>query len=245
MATFLELTNELLRKLNEVEITSTDFPSLVGIQATAKDCIKYSINEIMDAENNWSFNWVAGTQLCVQGQVEYELPADCNQPDWESFRIQKDDVLNIQTSSLKLISKDYWYERLRAADEDAGSDGRMVPEMVFMSNEGATQSFGVTPSPDLAYTVNYEYYSIHPELDLYSDTTRIPDRYKYVIIAGALKHFNFFKDNMEQGAFWTNEFQKMLSGMRVSLAPRKDDIRDTRVNFGGPSWRNIYSDTSI
>lgn len=245
MATFLELTNELLRKLNESEVTSTQFASLQGIQATAKDCIRYSISEIMDAENEWSFNWVTGSQLLVQGQNEYALPTNCNTPDWESFRIVKDDVLGVKTQPLRLISKDLWYERLRPDDEDAGSDGRRVPDSVFMSNYNNVQSFGVTPSPDKAYTVEFEYYIINAELDLYSDTVRIPDRYKFVIMGGALKHFNFFKDNMDQAAFWTKEFERMVSGMRKSLAPRKDDLRDTRVNFGGPTWKNAYSNGGI
>ena len=32
MATYLELTNELLREMNEVELTSSNFTSAVGIQ---------------------------------------------------------------------------------------------------------------------------------------------------------------------------------------------------------------------
>lgn len=240
MSTYLELTNELLRKLNEVEITSSTFPSLTGIQAAAKDSIRYSISEIMDAENEWSFNWVTGSQLLTQGQNEYTLPTDCDNADWESFRIRKDDVLNVNTTPLKLISKDYWYQNLRAADEDAGSDGVRMPDSVFMSNYGAVKSFGVTPSPERAYTVEFEYYLINAELNLYSDTVRIPDRYKFVIMSGALKHFNLFKDNVEQGAFWQKEFERNISGMRKSLAPRKDDLRDTRINFGGPTWMSVY-----
>jgi len=242
LATFYELTNELLRKFNEAEVTTTSFPSLKGIQAAAKDCIRYSVNEIMDAENEWSFNWVTGSQLLVQGQNEYELPADCDHADWESFRIQKDDVLNVNTTSLPLISKDFWYTNLRPTDENAGSDGIRVPESVFMSNYGATLGFGVTPSPDKAYTVEFEYYKVNPELDLYTDEIPIPDRYRFVVMGGALKHFNFFKDNLEQGTFWTKEFERMISGMRKTLAPRKDDLRDTRVNFGGPMWRSVYRD---
>ena len=45
MATYLNLTNELLREMNEVELTSTNFGSAVGIQQHAKDysCIYLSI----------------------------------------------------------------------------------------------------------------------------------------------------------------------------------------------------------
>ena len=39
MATFLTLTNELLRELNEVALTSSTFANAIGVQQHAKDCI--------------------------------------------------------------------------------------------------------------------------------------------------------------------------------------------------------------
>ena len=39
MATFLNLTNELLRELNEVVLTSSNFSSAVGVQQHAKDSV--------------------------------------------------------------------------------------------------------------------------------------------------------------------------------------------------------------
>ena len=50
MSTFLDLTNQLLRRLNEVEIAQADFPSVRGVQATAKDAIKNAIAKINQAE---------------------------------------------------------------------------------------------------------------------------------------------------------------------------------------------------
>ena len=44
--TFLQLTNELLRELNEVVLTSSTFSSAVGIQQHAKDCINRSYLDI-------------------------------------------------------------------------------------------------------------------------------------------------------------------------------------------------------
>ena len=37
--TYLQLTNELFRELNEVVLTSSNFSSAIGIQAHAQDCI--------------------------------------------------------------------------------------------------------------------------------------------------------------------------------------------------------------
>ena len=37
--TFLNLSNELLRELNEVSLTSTTFSSAIGVQAHVKDSV--------------------------------------------------------------------------------------------------------------------------------------------------------------------------------------------------------------
>ena len=40
--TYLELSNEILREMNEVELTSSDFASSVGVQTHVKDLINRS-----------------------------------------------------------------------------------------------------------------------------------------------------------------------------------------------------------
>ena len=53
--TYLQLTNELLRELNEVVLTSSNFSAAIGIQAHAKDCINRAYNDIVMAEPQWGF----------------------------------------------------------------------------------------------------------------------------------------------------------------------------------------------
>ncbi len=48
MATFISLTNELLRRLNEVEMDSNTFESARNIQALAKDAINASVRELLN-----------------------------------------------------------------------------------------------------------------------------------------------------------------------------------------------------
>ena len=44
--TFLTLVNDTLRRLNEVEITSTDFPTVSGFRSQVKDSVNASLQEI-------------------------------------------------------------------------------------------------------------------------------------------------------------------------------------------------------
>ena len=55
MATFLNLTNELLRELNEVVLTSANFGSAIGVQAHAKDSVNRAYLDIVNEEPQWPF----------------------------------------------------------------------------------------------------------------------------------------------------------------------------------------------
>ena len=45
--TFLTLVNDTLRRLNEVELSATDFPNATGFRAQVKDAVNASLQEIL------------------------------------------------------------------------------------------------------------------------------------------------------------------------------------------------------
>ena len=53
--TYLDLTNEVLRELNEVVLTSGNFSAATGIQAFIKDSINKSIFDIANEEPQLPF----------------------------------------------------------------------------------------------------------------------------------------------------------------------------------------------
>ena len=56
MATsYLTLTNEVLRELNEVQLTSSNFTSAVGIQAFVKEAVNRALNDIANEEPQLPF----------------------------------------------------------------------------------------------------------------------------------------------------------------------------------------------
>ena len=111
--TFLTLVNDTLRRLNEVELTSTDFATATGFRAQVKDAINSSIQEISQKEFEFPFNFTAGSLTLVIGQQEYSLPADFKIADWDSFRINFDSSNNFSARKLKLISYDTFLKRFR------------------------------------------------------------------------------------------------------------------------------------
>lgn len=229
-STYMDLTNRLLRRINDVEISQSDFPSVRGIQATAKDCVLDTIREINASRIDWPFNAVEHTETLVVGVEEYAWPTDFTSADWNSFQIQKDDVLNINHKQLTPISREEWYHSFRDLDYDAETAGKAVPSFVFPSHGNG---WGVSPSPNELYTIKFRYYKNPTDLSLYDDQATIPSKFDYVIMAGALYHMNLFKENAEGVAIVKKKFEDGINDMTNLYLPNPRYVYDSRVNFGG------------
>ena len=70
-STYLVLINNVLRDLNEVELTSSTFSSSRGIQTSVKDFVNSGITDIVNSELNWPFTRAGGTLDLVSGKQLY------------------------------------------------------------------------------------------------------------------------------------------------------------------------------
>jgi len=227
-STYIDLCNQTLRRLNEVEIAEADFGSVRGVQALVKDAVKAAVAKINQAEFGWPFNAAEHTDTLVAGQTEYSWPQYLKVADWNSFQIQEDDSLGAGFKTLKVIEQDEWYSTYRDADYTAGSAGRDVPEFVFPSHGNG---YGVSPSPNKAYTLKFRYFLNYSDLVNASDITRIPTSYDTVLIDGALYHMYLFKDNMESAQLSSIAFEKGVKELQTLYINNTVSIRDTRVKF--------------
>lgn len=229
-STYLELTNRVLRKLNEVELTSSTFTNARGIHAAAKDAVRDAVRIINHSRFEWPFNAVEHTQTLITGRNEYAWPTGFKIADWESFQIQKSEVFNIQNRNLKVINRDEWYKKFKDLDDDSGNIGRAIPDFCF---ESFGTGWGVSPRPERDYTIKFRYYSHPDDLTNYDHITTIPSEFDYVITLGALYYMNMFKDNIEGVQFAKAEFQKGINDMDTILINKLLYIYDGRVNYGG------------
>ena len=225
--TFLTLVNDTLRRLNEVELTSTDFATATGFRAQVKDAINSSIQEISQKEFEFPFNFTAGSLTLVVGQQEYSLPADFKIADWDSFRINFDSSNNFSARKLKLISYDTFLKRFFERDSEATTSDFDQPIYVYrtLDNKAA-----FTPIPDAAYSVSFNYFAFASDLSASTDTMSVPDAFKHVVIDGALYHCFMFRDNTQQAAVVKSRFEDGVDRMRTLLINRFTDVRDTRVS---------------
>lgn len=225
--TFLTLVNDTLRRLNEVELTSTDFATATGFRAQVKDAINSSIQEISQKEFEFPFNFTAGSLTLVVGQQEYSLPADFKIADWDSFRINYDADNNYSARKLKLISYDTFLKRFFERDSEATTSDYDQPIYVYrtLDNKAA-----FTPRPDATYSVSFNYFAFASDLSASTDTMSVPDAFKHVVIDGALYHCFMFRDNTQQAAVVRQRFEDGVDRMRTLLINRFTDVRDTRVS---------------
>lgn len=224
--TYIDLTNKLLRRLNEVPLDVTNFENARGFQAAAKEAVLATIQKINKNPFQWTFTATSATQLLVPGITEYDWPSNFLNVDWSSFSIEKDDSLSVNTRDLMKLNREQWYSSYRNRDLDAGNIGVGIPLYVF---EGHGLKFGITPSPDKAYTISYRYYKNTDDLVQALDTANIPSNYDYVIIAGALYLMKMFKEDTEGMQIFKNEYKEGLSEMRNLLLNRVDTLQDTRI----------------
>jgi hypothetical protein len=227
-STYISLCNQVLRRLNEVEVAEGAFDSVTGVQALVKDAVKAAVAKINQAEFEWPFNAAEETDTLVVGQEEYSWPSFYKIADWNSFQIQEDTALGVSYTTLKYIERDEWYKNHRDNDYSSGTDGISVPRFVFPSHGNG---YGVSPSPDKAYTLKFRYYQNYSDISAADDVTRIPDSYDTVLVDGALYHLYMFKDNLESSQASFMAFEKGIKDLQTLYINNYEYIRDTRVKY--------------
>lgn len=229
--TYMGLTNRVLRRLNETQLTSVTFASASGFHGQAKEAVNDAVNDILTAEKQWPFLRAAGTFDTVAGTDSYALPADMASVDWGSFWLEADVANDISAIKLRPVDVEYWEQRLLEQAKNAtATSGRNKPEIVFQTK---VPSIGLWKVPDDVYTINYTYWTINDELSAYTDETAIPDRYVKVIIDGAMWYAYMFRDNIESATKMEKKFKDGIERMRIELINRSQVMRSGQLPYRG------------
>jgi len=115
---YLTLTNKVLARLNEVELTSSTFTSSRGIQTQTKTAINEAVRYLNQREYNYPFNHATETKTLTAGVVRYSLPATTKVVDYNTFRIVKDSDLAVSGGQLSILNyNDYIGKSIEQEDE--------------------------------------------------------------------------------------------------------------------------------
>lgn len=214
--TYISLVNELLRRLNEVQLDTggQGFDTVRNVQALAKDAVNSSIRLILHDGQEWPFLKTTTTQTLVAGTSTYSFPANLATVDWTTFYIKKLTAVDNEPMKLRVLTYEDYLTNYRPFDDVAPAGGLEVPRFVYQTYEN---KFGVTPLPNAAYEVEYVYWSFPSDLVNYNDTTVIPDRFRHVVLDGAMMFMMRHRSNEQSAAIHQGNFESGIRMMRRML----------------------------
>jgi hypothetical protein len=212
---YLSLTNEVCRRLNETELTSSNFATANGFYSQVKDAINAAIRDINQKHFSWPFNHNTDDITLTAGELRYPLPENAKYTDFDTVRILRNASLDLnEARRLKQLSYDEYVDRYINQEGETDTTKGTVPEYIVRSQDG---DLIVAPMPDKAYTIEYEFFMIPADLDTYDDVPTIPFRFKHVVVDGAMYHSYMFRDNLESATLSLRKFEDGLKQMRTLL----------------------------
>ena len=234
---YLGLVNDINKRLNEVELTTTNFASVTGFYAHAKDAVNAAIRDINQHEYNWPFNHVMQEDTLTSNGTRYAFPHDTKLINFNTFRIKEDTTLGNPTTKLGVITYEEYLEKY--VDQEYNSTGRQgVPQLVA---HGPALEYVITPEPDAAYTVVYEYYRIPVDLELHDDVPNIPERYRHIIVDGAMHYAYMFRGNTQDALVAKEKFEEGIKNMRSTLINRTYYVRSSMIAASTGGGRMGYA----
>ena len=252
--TYLDLTNEVLRELNEIPLTSANFADATGLQKFVKDSVNKSIYDIANQEPQLPFfsAGVSGstdpfygnvTVPTVAGQRFYTLKADSSSIttdyasiDWDDFYVT---TINVSgetapyvSKGLKFLTLDDWkrYYRDSENEDDANSQNYGEPKFVIKSPD--SRKFGLSPIPDKVYNIHFYAFVRPTALSAYDDTMVLPEQYSNIVTARMRYYVWQFKESPQQASFALDDYKKGLKYMKSNLMnPTPKYMTDDRRYF--------------
>ena len=255
MATsYLDLTNEVLRELNEIPLTSANFGSAAGLQQFVKDSINKSIFDIANEEPQLPF-FSAGvsvgtdhfygnvTDPSVAGQRWYliktgssNIASDYASIDWDDFYLT---TINVSGESapyvstgLKFLTLDDWNRYYRDSENEDDANSQTWGEPNFIIKSPDSRKFGLSPIPDKVYNIHFYAFDKPTKLSAHGDTIVLPEQYSNVITARTRYYSWQFKESPQQAAFALDDYKKEMRKMKSNLInPQPKYMTDDRRYF--------------
>lgn len=211
---FLDLTNEACRRLNEVELSIDNFSITKGFQSHIKDAVNSAIRDINYTHYEWPFNHSTVEESVTAGVTRYPHPVDAAFVNVDTFRIKENATFGNTTTKLTLMDYDEYLSKFVDQEYTSDEGKRACPKNVFMTTGS---EYGLVPVPDQDYEIVYEYFRVPADLELHDDVPTIPERYRSVIIDGAMYHAYLFRSNEQAAAMAKEKFDKGIIRMRTML----------------------------
>lgn len=223
---FLGLVNDVNTRLNEVHLTESNFSSATGFYNQAKEAVNSSVRYINQSQHQWPFNHIEQEETLSAGIVRYGLPADAKTIDYDSFRIIKNASLNNETVKLRKLSYEEYLEKFVDLEYETSTGVRDLPDYIVQT-QGL--EYAVVPPPDKDYEIVYEYFRYPVDLINATDIPNIPERFRHVIVDGAMHYAYLFRSNSQDAVLAKQRLDEGVKHMRTLLTNRTEYMRSTAI----------------
>ena len=212
---YLGLVNDVALRLNETQLTSSNFSTATGFYSSIKEAVNSSIKHINQAHFFWPYNHQVDEVTLTAGVSRYSLPANAKYVDFGSFRVRRNTDLSVgQGRRLDQMTYSEYLSNYIDQEYETDTTAGGVPRRVIRTPD---QEYIIVPMPDKAYEVDYEYYVNPVDLELYDDVSTIPEQFRHVIVDGAMYYAYMFRDNVEMAGMSQNKFENGIKQMRTLL----------------------------
>ena len=252
--TYLEITNEVLRELNEVPLTSSNFANAKGLQAFVKDTVNKAIFDIANEDpqlpffsaglsgatdpfyGNVTVATTAGTRWYLLKSGSSSITTDYASIDWDDFYLTTINVSGeaapFVSQGLKFLNLADWkrYYRDSENSDDASTQAYGEPKYVIKSPDN--RKFGLSPIPDKVYNVHFYAFEKPTALSAHGDTVVLPEQYTNVITSRVRYYVWQFKESPQQAAFALDDYRRAMKSMKSNLLnPTPRTMTDDRTYF--------------
>lgn len=212
---YLGLVNDVALRLNETQLTSSNFSTSTGFYASIKEAVNSSVRHINQAHFFWPYNHQTAEDILTAGVSRYSLPANAKYIDFGSFRVRRNTTLSVgEGRRLNQVTYSEYLDRYINQEYETDSTVGGVPRNVVRTPD---QEYIIIPMPNEAYEIDYEYYVTPVDLELFDDVPTIPEQFRHVIVDGAMYYAYMFRDNLEQAGMSQNKFENGIKTMRTLL----------------------------
>lgn len=244
--TYLQVTNIVLREVNEVPMSEQQFINARGLQQFAKQAVNRAYLEITNSSREWP--WLraetstgkASVTLRTNSQENNIDRSSFSHVDWDTFYLTEKDLSvgapdsdnpgePVDTSprelsiNLERIDYDEWVRKYREDDLREDHEGG-VPKYVFMLPN--RDAFGLSPKPDKLYTVQYNAWNVPTFLTEPTDVLPFPERWYPVLVSRARYYMWLFRENDRQASFAKGDYETGLAEMKRELLGQQfNDVR--------------------
>lgn len=223
---FLELVNDLNKRLNEVPLNSDNFGGASGFYGTAKDAVNAALNEVYRDAFQWPFTYTSVTTPLVVDQSTYTYPSNVKSASFDTFRIKGDSSKNVMTIRLRLIDYEEYLNNHGDADFNP-SRYSSVPRLICRR---PNKSFTIFPPPNDDYEIVYDAYTIPSDLVMWDDVPVLPEEFRHILTDGSVGYGYLFRGDPEGAGSILQKFKEGVKDFRKLYQNRYEYARGGMIN---------------